>query len=234
MILAQRAWRIKPEQVHDRRFFDMVPQSEHLTSTIKPLILRQFIPADVCLQFMEDNRLNAAEASVAPQGKKAAAIVRASYKNSKMVLNVKWGQVKDYYSPAVLKSAINQHWGQKGSYAWIPEFPDSVYTIYEKNTYCRNHLDVIIDEDGVLQRPTRLLTCLAYLNPWSMTEEQAGSFTGGELVFPSVVDEDDEPFTFRPTMGDIVLFPANPNYYHMVTRVTSGERHCLLNALRRA
>jgi hypothetical protein len=62
------------------------------------------------------------------------------------------------------------------------------------------------------------LTCTMYLND---------NYEGGEISF-KIFDEDDIGFKlidYKPTAGDVIVFPAGPPYYHGVKKVTSGEKY---------
>lgn len=68
------------------------------------------------------------------------------------------------------------------------------------------------------------ITAVFYLND---------NYTGGEIMFrfldennPSIIKED---YIYKPTAGDIVVFPSRPPHYHGVAAVTSGEKYIIRN-----
>ncbi len=66
------------------------------------------------------------------------------------------------------------------------------------------------------------LTCTMYLND---------DYEGAELAFV-VTDTPDDPSTyklvkFKPSAGDVVVFPSTPPYYHGVTKLTEGSRYII-------
>ncbi len=66
------------------------------------------------------------------------------------------------------------------------------------------------------------LTCTMYLND---------DYEGAELAFV-VTDTPQDPSTyklvkFKPSAGDVVVFPSTPPYYHGVTKLISGSRYII-------
>lgn len=85
---------------------------------------------------------------------------------------------------------------------------------YHPKSEFEYHYDDIIEEifPQWFMRRKNILTCNVYFN--DETE-----YEGGDLHFASTND------TFRPSMGDIVLFPSNWMFYHKVKEITSGIRY---------
>ena len=68
------------------------------------------------------------------------------------------------------------------------------------------------------------VTAVFYLND---------NYEGGEIMFrfldgndPLVIKED---YSYKPSAGDILVFPSGPPYYHGVKAVTSGEKYIIRN-----
>lgn len=68
------------------------------------------------------------------------------------------------------------------------------------------------------------LTCTMYLND---------DYDGGELAFALVNDrnspENAEKFDYKPTAGDILVFPSTHPFYHGVKRLRKGDRYFVRN-----
>lgn len=68
------------------------------------------------------------------------------------------------------------------------------------------------------------VTCTMYLND---------DYDGGELAFAIVQDrnnpEDAVKFDYKPTAGDILVFPSTPPFYHGVKRLRKGDRYFIRN-----
>lgn len=68
-------------------------------------------------------------------------------------------------------------------------------------------LDLHVDDLGTTN--TNHMATLIYLND---------DYEGGEIVFPT------HNFSFRPKMGDLIMFPGNMHYPHKVNKIISGVR----------
>ncbi len=58
---------------------------------------------------------------------------------------------------------------------------------------------------------------------WTGTYSQSfnDDFEGGEYHFPA------QNKTFRPKVGDLIIFPGNMYYNHIISRITSGSRYTI-------
>ena len=85
---------------------------------------------------------------------------------------------------------------------------------YHQKSEFKYHYDDIIGEifPHWFMRRKNVLTCNVYFN-----DER--DYQGGDLHFASTND------TFRPSTGDILLFPSNWMFYHKVKEITSGVRY---------
>lgn len=68
------------------------------------------------------------------------------------------------------------------------------------------------------------ITAVFYLNE---------NYDGGEVMF-RFLDENDrsvikEDYSYKPSAGDIVVFPSGPPHYHGVKAITSGEKYIIRN-----
>lgn len=64
-------------------------------------------------------------------------------------------------------------------------------------------------------------TCLFYLND---------NYEGGEIVFKKLNKSQTEieyTFEYKPSAGDIVVFPSTPPFYHGVKATTNGEKYLI-------
>lgn len=75
----------------------------------------------------------------------------------------------------------------------------------------------------LLQFKDRQYTSVLYLN------SQDESFEGGSLVFEYIIDEQGNPFEYKPKKGELVVFGADFPYRHTVKEITSGVRYTLSN-----
>ena len=85
---------------------------------------------------------------------------------------------------------------------------------YHQKSEFKYHYDDIIGEifPHWFMRRKNVLTCNVYFN-----DER--DYQGGDLHFASTNN------TFRPSTGDILLFPSNWMFYHKVKEITSGVRY---------
>lgn len=85
---------------------------------------------------------------------------------------------------------------------------------YNNQSEFKYHYDDIIGEifPHWFMRRKNILTCNVYFN-------DSSEYEGGDLHFPSCNK------TYRPSIGDILLFPSNWMFYHKVREITSGIRY---------
>lgn len=72
--------------------------------------------------------------------------------------------------------------------------------------------------------PTRKLTSVLFATSHTYDGVDNGCFSGGELVFNYLMDEQGRTITLRPQAGDMVVFLSNPYFAHEVLPVTNGFR----------
>lgn len=72
--------------------------------------------------------------------------------------------------------------------------------------------------------PTRKLTSVLFATSHTYDGVDNGCFSGGELVFNYLMDEQGRTITLRPQAGDMVVFLSNPYFSHEVLPVTAGFR----------
>jgi SM-20-related protein len=79
--------------------------------------------------------------------------------------------------------------------------------------------------------PQRKLTSVLFTTSYQaypVLNNTAMHFSGGELLFNYLFDKDGTPVTFKPSMGDMIIFPSNPYFSHEVKPVQSGYRLSLV------
>lgn len=76
--------------------------------------------------------------------------------------------------------------------------------------------------------PTRKLTTVLFTTSHTSTEVVEGCFSGGELLFNYLMDEEGHTITLRPQAGDMVVFLSNPYFSHEVLPITDGFRLTLV------
>jgi predicted 2-oxoglutarate/Fe(II)-dependent dioxygenase YbiX len=74
----------------------------------------------------------------------------------------------------------------------------------------------------------RLISAIFYVNTKDAVQQGWG-YSGGELIFPGIVDDTGVPLTIHPKEGDLVIFPSSYVYTHEVPLVTSGYRVAATN-----
>jgi predicted 2-oxoglutarate/Fe(II)-dependent dioxygenase YbiX len=219
--------KFNPASVIDNRYFELIDPKEAFQGAIEPLILRGFIPAELCNELILLNANKSRQLTSHPRPEESKRVVDTNYRNTETLSDVTWNEARAYFEPASYKAAINSHWGTAFSYEFLRE---PVYTVYKPGQYCNTHIDVTVKDTELTfaSAEGRRLTAIAYLTEWSAYENTFGKFTGGELIFSSILDDYGSMFSFKPKQGDIVIFPSTPLYQHNVTRVTTGERHTIL------
>ncbi len=211
----------------DLTYFDLVPMREWFMRNPAPLIIVGAIPRDVCAQVIELNSARALEPSVHPVIGKGRQVLDTEYRNTSFLRDPALAEAQRLFDPQLYAQQINEHWDVSFSYKLLNGAPP-VYTVFKTGEYCNTHVDsVIIDGKlGYASKEGRRLSMLAYLNDWAPAGK--GTFSGGELIFSSLVDAYGNLYTYRPKAGDVVIFPSTPLYPHNVPRVTRGSRHTLL------
>lgn len=76
--------------------------------------------------------------------------------------------------------------------------------------------------------PERKLTTVLFTTSYDETPKDEFSFSGGELVFNFLRDENGDEVIIKPSAGDMVIFPSNPYFSHEVKKVKSGYRLTLV------
>jgi len=94
-------------------------------------------------------------------------------------------------------------------------FTESVSIVYyPTGSYNTPHSDNCINDNGNITKVKDWThTGVIFLN---------NDFTGGELVYP------DQGCVFLPTIGTMIIAPADAGYIHYVNQITSGERYTLV------
>lgn len=201
-----------------------VPESEQLLARLEPLVLPGFISKDVCSEIIKSN---------APKKRSTNKAHAKGYTNrtDQRVLSSDLSLLTPLFSPKTVEKHINEYWGVNRKYCHLSDGTDPfIYTVYYPGQQCNEHMDIVIN-DGVLMRPKRRVTALVYLSSWTHIEQPSDSlelFTGGELIFTSLLDEHDNYVTYMPQAGDVILFPTTHHYKHGVLPVTSGQRHTVV------
>jgi len=107
---------------------------------------------------------------------------------------------------------------------------------YKKGFFYVKHSDdssELIDADKntvgfTIVAPRRKLTTVLFTTTCADEVTDQYSFSGGELVFNYLYDKDNNQIKFKPTAGDMIVFPSNPYFSHEVLTVKSGYRLSLV------
>lgn len=106
---------------------------------------------------------------------------------------------------------------------------------YTQGSFYKAHSDdsnVLLKDDAVVGfvnvAPQRKVTSVLFMTTNSEENDLNNSFSGGELVFNYLYDENKENITYKPQAGDMILFLSNPIFTHEVKEVKSGYRLTLV------
>lgn len=143
--------------------------------------------------------------------------------NSNLIPNS--SQHCDYLNDLISKSA-SVAWGIK------PIIPCSTwwlagYGVGDKFTaHCDGAIQLADGQYKTVEQ--RLISAILYVNTKDAALQGWG-YTGGELKFTGILDEDGVPLTINPREGDLVIFPSSYVYTHEVPLITSGYRVAATN-----
>lgn len=76
--------------------------------------------------------------------------------------------------------------------------------------------------------PERKLTTVLFTTSYTPHPTDSDHFSGGELLFNYLCDEQGNTITLRPEAGDMVVFFSNPYFSHEVLSVKEGYRLSLV------
>lgn len=107
---------------------------------------------------------------------------------------------------------------------------------YTKGCFYIKHSDdssEILDDDkntiGFLNvAPQRKITTVVFATSFDENTKDELSFSGGELLFNYLYDENGQTVKLEPKAGDMVVFPSNPYFSHEVLKVKEGYRLTLV------
>lgn len=107
---------------------------------------------------------------------------------------------------------------------------------YESGSFYVKHSDdssELRDGEGNLVgfrsvAPERKLTTVLFTTSYTPNPTDTDHFSGGELLFNYLCDEQGNTITLRPEAGDMVVFLSNPYFSHEVLPVTGGYRLSLV------
>ncbi len=107
---------------------------------------------------------------------------------------------------------------------------------YEAESFYLRHSDdasELRDLDGVTVgfrtvAPERKLTTVLFTTSYTPHPTDIDHFSGGELLFNYLCDEQGNTITLRPEAGDMVVFLSNPYFSHEVLSVRKGFRLSLV------
>jgi SM-20-related protein len=107
---------------------------------------------------------------------------------------------------------------------------------YESGSFYVKHSDdasELRDRDGNVVgyrtvAPERKLTTVLFTTSYTPHPTDTDHFSGGELLFNYLCDQDGNTITLRPEAGDMVVFFSNPYFSHEVLPVKEGFRVSLV------
>jgi SM-20-related protein len=107
---------------------------------------------------------------------------------------------------------------------------------YKEGFFYKRHADdssELVNDAGktvgfVPVAPQRKITTVLFATAYSESPGGIDTFSGGELIFNYLYDENKKQIRFRPKTGDMVAFPSNPVFSHEVLPVIKGYRLSLV------
>jgi SM-20-related protein len=107
---------------------------------------------------------------------------------------------------------------------------------YTKGSFYIKHADdsnELVDASGktvgfIQVAPQRKITTVLFTASHQNHTSQAYSFSGGELVFNYLFDNEGKQIKLYPQAGDMLIFPSNPIYSHEVLPIEDGYRLTLV------
>lgn len=108
---------------------------------------------------------------------------------------------------------------------------------YKEGYFYVKHADdssELVNDDGETVgfkcvAPERKFTTVLFATPHeSNAQNKSEGFSGGELLFNYLYDENGAPVKIKAEAGDMVIFPSNPYFSHEVLPVTKGYRLTLV------
>lgn len=107
---------------------------------------------------------------------------------------------------------------------------------YKKGSFYVKHADdsnELRDKNGqtigfTVTSPQRKLTTVLFATSHEEMVTNNYSFSGGELLFNYLYDENGNNPTFKPQAGTMIVFPSNPYFSHEVKPVLDGLRLTLV------
>ena len=127
--------------------------------------------------------------------------------------------MESYFSIALTVSTEIQVLEYKKGYFYIKHADDSS-EIVDKNKQTVGFK---------LVAPQRKLSTVLFASSHvTNADNEAHSFSGGELMFNYLYGIDGKPIKIKPEAGDMIIFPSNPYFSHEVLPVEDGYRLTLV------
>ncbi len=127
--------------------------------------------------------------------------------------------IEEYFAAVITLSTAIQVLEYKEGYFYVKHADDS---------------SELVDENGETVgfkcvAPERKLTTVLFATPHECNAQgESEGFSGGELLFNYLYDENGEPVKIKAEAGDMVIFPSNPYFSHEVLPVKKGYRLTLV------
>lgn len=127
--------------------------------------------------------------------------------------------IEEYFGAAMTLSTEIQVLEYKEGYFYVKHADDS---------------SELVDEDGQTVAfkcvaPERKLTTVLFATSHRCnSDDHSEGFSGGELLFNYLYDQEGNPVKIKPQAGDMVVFPSNPYFSHEVLPVEKGYRLTLV------
>ncbi len=106
---------------------------------------------------------------------------------------------------------------------------------YLKNSFYAMHSDdsnmLVKDEKIIGFNPVakqRKISTVLFTTAYDEKNPSSDSFSGGELLFNFLFDENQNQIKLKPKAGDMVVFLSNPFFTHEVSKVINGRRISLV------
>ena len=196
------------------------------------LIIKNFLSNKTCSAIVESVKKNQ-DAVDAKIRQKTEILIDETLNTS--IRKTKLYNLEEPFSTVYMKSFLKHQKKIEDFFSLALTTSTQVQTLeYTKGCFYKQHSDdsnVLMKNDDIIGflpvAPQRKVTSVLFTTSCN-DNGVINSFSGGELVFNYLYDENGKNITLKPEAGDMVLFLSNPYFTHEVLEVNSGYRLTLV------
>lgn len=127
-------------------------------------------------------------------------------------------KIEEFFKvPLTLSTKVQVLEYQKGFF--YTQHADDSSSIFDENKNTIGFKNVALN---------RKLTTVLFGTTCDQSKNDNYHFSGGELVFNYLKDQNNQTIKFTPSAGDMIVFPSNPIFSHEVLKVLHGYRLTLV------